>query len=157
MSNKHELDNMIFQLKNKTDLEKTIFTKKALLEILGYLQENEKLKAELEELKKNAIVPKFKLNEIVFYHDKNDFRQGKIVSIGYGNKGQALTYFYYNVKPMYKDEILLNADCLDLEEKFIYTREDVFYIEKDTIRNYSIWADCEVIGNKFDNPELVED
>ena len=63
MSDKHELDNMIFQLENKTDLEKTIFTKKALLEILGYLKENSKLKAELaekDELLENAIVPKFK-------------------------------------------------------------------------------------------------
>lgn len=81
-------------------------------------KENAELKAKLE----NAIVPKFKLNEIVYYYEEH--LQGKIVSIGYANKGQSLTYFYYNIKPMINGTELLNKNCIVLEEKFIYNEQE---------------------------------
>lgn len=54
--NKHDLDNMIFNLENRKNLQRVEFTKDAVREVLDYLRT----------LRDQAIMPKFKIGQEVF-------------------------------------------------------------------------------------------
>lgn len=114
MIDKHYLDNMIFNLENKKNLKRVEFTKDAVREVLEYLKafrdQSNQIRS-LEEQLKNAIVPKFKIGQEVFYYHiaRNKTYSGVVEDIQWF---ATRTGIYYRIPQLQRDYFWIREDEL---------------------------------------------
>lgn len=69
---KHDLENMIFNLEERKYLKKVEFTQKAVIEVLGYLKELQKLKEEVADAEEHIDNLELQLREQYQLVDEKD-------------------------------------------------------------------------------------
>ena len=162
--NKHDLENMIFQIEERKGLKKVQFTQKAIAEVLGYLKEFQSLISKFEDKEQPKEV---RFNGFVYdcnFDDARNILQEEILKMYAENKKlkeieKLYTQQVIDIDKLKDDLELSEKSCVEIEnenEELKHNLEEKErQLKKSIVSKLVIGQDCYfILDNKIESAKI---